>query len=339
MHSIVTQTESGRFEWTVQSPASEACTRFAFVVALLLLGHKDASAQHYPDIAKLHNAYYRKNQNLASEDPAQTWADHALARLPDHGNASCTKLACVIHMFHRSGCKCFKWSKDFDDRYVTIKKKNQTLDTHALEQFVSRVFGTPIRAAQKEAPVRRAQTIQQLAPATFYRLLAESVRNATSGVHLTYFAPEVLHTEEFKAYLAAVDAVIEADKVPVRRIVHINDVGKLRWIRDCITKYELRHNFRVKAVAGEIDLASLKHPIPLNVQIIDSQQVFVVDPRTGFHTLDSLRARSFLITHPEFAEGMLEYYERFWEMCIPLKNAKGVDHEKLRDFENRFPEV
>lgn len=183
----------------------------------------------------------------------------------------------------------------------------------------NRKISQSIRAIGSETEAKARRVDQR----EFYVFLKKAVLTAENSVDLTHIQPsppEKAGIKEKDEYFEAIKKVIKKRQIRVRRIVSIPTMDKLNWIKSLLKEFENYPNFDIHCV----DVGSLKFPVPLlSVQIVDSDQVFLIDLAKGYH-FDSSWSREkndLWIVSKEIAKSYREYYEEYWQSTEKIKEG------------------
>jgi len=171
----------------------------------------------------------------------------------------------------------------------------------------------------------------------FYRQLlysAERARDTIDLISIQPTSPSLSGVPEFQAYFDGISKIISKKDVRVRRIVSIPTIEKYEWIIDLINEHARRNNFNLRYVdIGKIE--ELNIPFPLNVQIIDREDVFIINPAIGYHATSG-ETQSIWLKNTEIAQLLSTYYEKYWQMTVPLKEYDKVYYVNLDRIKNQL---
>lgn len=180
--------------------------------------------------------------------------------------------------------------------------------------------------------------IERVNPRTFYTRLIQSAEAAHRSLSLIYLPPEHLPYPEFEMYLKRVNELIESSTLWIRRMVAINDLRKMELVIADLRQFSDRKSFSVALIdpGCTVRYWERNYPLPANVQIIDDEVAYLVDPVHGYHQEHEDQATSLIICSKDYAEVMKSYYEEWWKKCATLKDSDGVHKAPLYDLLERL---
>lgn len=173
--------------------------------------------------------------------------------------------------------------------------------------------------------------VERVNPRTFYTRLIQSAQGAHHSLSLIYLPQEQLPYPEFEMYLTQVDELIASSPLWIRRMVAVNDLHKMKLVIADLCKFHDKQSFSVALIdpSCTVRYSKRRYPLPANVQIIDEDEVYLVDPVHGYHQEHEDQSTSLIIWNRDYAEVMKSYYEGWWTKCAILKDVNGVNPAPL----------
>jgi len=171
---------------------------------------------------------------------------------------------------------------------------------------------------KKERPI-----YQILNYSDYYKKLKLIILNAKDQIDLMSMQaqpPGLYDVKELKSYFDSIDDLIQNTSIRVRRLVSIQTEEKLTWVEDTIIKHKDCTNFYLSYVDLNIlyDKGVFKKrkellPYPVNIQIIDNEHLFLINPELGYFEPD-LDSNYIYIHSKEVGTVFASYYLRYWQM-------------------------
>lgn len=176
--------------------------------------------------------------------------------------------------------------------------------------------------------------------AEFYKRLLSAVRSANSSIDLMAMQPTpptAFGVPELKEYLNELAGKIEREVLVTRRIVSIPTLEKLEWVIELINTHKGCKKFALKYVDVSL-LGTVSIPYPLNVQIVDKREIFIINPAKGYFPIDKTSEGIWLEDNGQMkiAEMFSDYYDAYWSMGEEIFLGGRVNIELLRQIAKKL---
>jgi len=153
-----------------------------------------------------------------------------------------------------------------------------------------------------------------------YKVLAGFVRNGKQRIDLMYQAPKpplgYRKSDAKIKYLEALDSVVMAGKVPIRRIVLLTSENKA-WVRELVEKYRGRATVSLALIVEQV------HFPVISVQLVDRTRTVLVNL---IGSSAGLGPRDVVLDSEELARIFEWYYEALFDV-----SEKIVENGQVRD--------
>ena len=169
----------------------------------------------------------------------------------------------------------------------------------------------------------------------FYRKLSQSVSDASTIklMSMQHTAPKVLGVEEVENYFKTISSLISNKKEKsFKRIISIKTKEKFSWVISLIKQHKNDKNFILKYIDVNPLYKENKNiiPYPLNIQIINKEEVFIINPQKGFMIYDSgIENENIWIKSKKAAKILSVYYDSYFDMCTTIFKDGKIYMEEL----------
>jgi len=168
----------------------------------------------------------------------------------------------------------------------------------------------------------------------FYKKLRKSVSKAKSSIDLMQMSDskpdEMSGVEEIQDYYEKITRIIKRnDSITIRRIVSIASETKFDWVCETIKRFKDKKNFSLRYMRHNFN--KNKTPYPLNVQIIDGKEVFIINPKQGYMEPTGKSNLNIRIKSPTIGRVLSEYYDNYFYNCEKIYEVGDPDKKKLKE--------
>jgi hypothetical protein len=149
--------------------------------------------------------------------------------------------------------------------------------------------------------------------------------------------PDTSCPKEVQNYFISIEELIKRNtRIQIRRLVSIQTEAKFNWVYNMIRTCEKCSQFSVRYVNVDIlyddvpEEESEALPYPANIQIIDREHVFFINPKMGyFMPTDVEDSYNIYINSKEIGELYSSYYDRFFKASKPILQQQKIIQETM----------
>ena len=178
---------------------------------------------------------------------------------------------------------------------------------------------------------QRLQHLGSIVPQRrWYEDLVAELGRAQRVVLLTSHEPRLASTSGLAAKRMAweqIQTLSRTTDLIFKWLIAVDDPEKLQWTREVVADLAQRDNVSIAVVTLDELRVS-----PLSVQIVDDAAVFIIDPRTGYHSLSD-NDRDLVCRHPEVVQFFHEYYQAYWSKAVLVKEGRRLYLDRLDAFQ------
>lgn len=192
-----------------------------------------------------------------------------------------------------------------------------------------------INHKNKSRDHRSSLSVQFVDLQEFYLSLTEDILVARRSLHLTHLPEPLADRYEVTEYEAALARTIRegtpnGDRIRVKRMVAIPSLVKLSWVIRTLEEFAEETEFSVSLVREECNVMGRYHCPSRNLQIIDTDIVYEVNPVTGCHSpTDVGRVSLIYRDNIQHANMMEQAYATWWNACEKIKEGPKLTLEPL----------
>jgi hypothetical protein len=161
----------------------------------------------------------------------------------------------------------------------------------------------------------------------FFQVL-NSLLTENSKLDVTYFSPtppNLLAGKEIQEYWKTLSTNLRKSQAfRVRRIVTIENLKKLEWVRQTISDSKSSTQYHLAILSEQ--------PFPLlNLVIVDNQYVILFGPH-----IQETDSHYIFVDNPKIATVAIEYFQSLWAVAKRIKVGQEIDHNVFTEIENRL---
>jgi len=172
----------------------------------------------------------------------------------------------------------------------------------------------------------------------FYRKLRQSVSKAKKSIDLMSMRDskpdEMSGVVELKDYFENIEKIIKRNNsIQIRRIVSIGSETKFDWVCETIKKFKEKNNFSMRYMKLPSNISDISTtPYPLNVQIIDGKEIFIINPKQGYMVITGKSKLNIRIKSDKIGEVLTEYYDACYDnKCEVIFEGKKIYTNRLKE--------
>jgi hypothetical protein len=180
----------------------------------------------------------------------------------------------------------------------------------------------------------------------FYKKLRNITINAKKSIDLMQMQaenPVSSHNKEESNYFESITNQIQDNtKIKIRRLVSIQTKAKLTWVDETIAKNINCSNLNIRYVNVKMLYSKGVYvrekellPYPVNIQIVDKEHLFIINPVYGY-IMSDVESTNIYIHSKKMGAIYSSYYQHYWHNSTILVQQGEINELNLKEIRDEF---